>query len=100
MSHDHDAGIFEDTVERRDELLLRRSIHCKLFPVWRPASVAEPPVATCHPVCCPHSCTQQRRTTFKCPAPETAWSPPRYPRFEPVARRPKGKPKERPIKRS
>jgi len=27
MSDDHDAGAFEDTVERRDELFLSRSIH-------------------------------------------------------------------------
>src|SRR5207245_9871698 len=36
VSDDHDGGALEDTVERRDELLFSRSIHCKLFPVWRP----------------------------------------------------------------
>jgi hypothetical protein len=35
VSNDHDIGILEDTVEFRDQLLLSRSIHCKLFPVWR-----------------------------------------------------------------
>src|SRR5215470_14199240 len=35
LSDDHDVGALEDTVERRDELFLSRSIHSKLFPVWR-----------------------------------------------------------------
>ena len=38
VSNDHDIGILEDTIEVRDQLLLSRSIHCKLFPVWRPSS--------------------------------------------------------------
>jgi hypothetical protein len=36
MSDDHDIGAFEDTAERRDELFLSRSIHCKFFPVGGP----------------------------------------------------------------
>src|SRR5262249_1419191 len=35
LSHHNDRGVLEDTVERCDELFLSRSIHCKLFPVWR-----------------------------------------------------------------
>jgi len=35
VSNDHDIGALEDTVEFRDQLLFSRSIHCKLFPVWR-----------------------------------------------------------------
>src|SRR6185295_8897223 len=34
--HHHDVGVLEDTVKRGDELLLSRSIHCKLFPVGGP----------------------------------------------------------------
>src|SRR4029077_2387872 len=36
VSNDHDIGVLEDTIEFRDQLLLSRSFHCKLFPVWRP----------------------------------------------------------------
>jgi hypothetical protein len=36
LSHNHNVGAFEDTIKRRDELFLSRSIHSKLFPVWRP----------------------------------------------------------------
>jgi hypothetical protein len=39
MSDDHDIGAFEHTIERRDELLFSRSIHCKLFPVGGPSSI-------------------------------------------------------------
>jgi hypothetical protein len=50
MSNDHDIGIPEDTVEFRDQLLFSRSIHCKLFPVWRSLiCFQEPLVATCRP---------------------------------------------------
>jgi hypothetical protein len=36
LSYNNDVGALEDTIERRDELFLSRSIHSKLFPVWRP----------------------------------------------------------------
>jgi hypothetical protein len=45
MSHDHDPGVFEDTVERRHQLFLSRSIHCKLFPVG--GSASHPETAGC-----------------------------------------------------
>ena len=32
VSHNHDTGCLEDTIERRDGLLLGRSIHSLLFP--------------------------------------------------------------------
>jgi hypothetical protein len=40
VSYHHDVGAFEDTIEGRDELLLSRSVHCKLFPVGGPSSHA------------------------------------------------------------
>src|SRR5262249_30014627 len=89
MSHHDDAGAFEDTVERRDELLLSRSIHCKLFPVGGPSSVPEPPVATCRPsLALPYTrfgaCRAGRRSEI--PAHQAQRWPHRVlSRFEPVA---------------
>src|SRR5256885_5418586 len=40
MRDDHDIGVLEDPVERRDELLFSRSIHCKLFPLGDPCSIS------------------------------------------------------------
>src|SRR5262249_44655736 len=72
VSDDDHGGVLEDTVERGDELLLSRSIHCKLFPVWRTASCEDgrrlrPAVRTV---------ATTGRTAFLCPAPETALAAP------------------------
>src|SRR5262245_4803820 len=88
MSYHHDIGAFEDTVERRDELFLSRSIHCKLFPVGGPSSMREPPVATSRPS------LALRRTLHKSrqddapqnnPAPRARTCRTGFSRFEPVA---------------
>ena len=36
MRDHNDIGVLEDTIERRNGRFLFRSIHCQLFPVWRP----------------------------------------------------------------
>jgi len=46
MSHHDHIGGFKDTVERRDEFFLSRSIHCKLFPVGDPCT-RRPVTARC-----------------------------------------------------
>src|SRR5262249_62365423 len=63
VSDDNGVGVLEDTVHFRDELFLSRSIHCKLFPVWRPVfRVAAPPVATSRPPSWPFGTKAVRRS--------------------------------------
>src|SRR5262245_4071856 len=88
MSDHHDIGAFEDTVERRDELLLSRSIHCKLFPVGGPASYAG--TAGCDQPSIPgvaHSSAQSRQDDApqNNPAPRARTCRTGFSRFEPVA---------------
>src|SRR5262249_23180286 len=83
MSDDDHIGGLKDPVERRDEFLLSRSVHCKLFIRWRP--LPESPVATGCPRLTLHQRTQDGATQVL-PV-ERNMSPPRDPRFEPVAGR-------------
>jgi hypothetical protein len=79
VSYDHDIGGAEHAVERRDELLLCRSIHLrKLFRLavsLRNRRGCDLPPAN-------------GETAFTCPAPVTASAAADVPRFEPVASAP------------
>src|SRR5262249_13218249 len=86
VSDDHDIGGFEDTIKRRDELLLSRSIHRKLFPLGDPAS--RPGTAGCDPLSEPGAVQNAARTALlrSCP-PGGGAGRTRMSRFEPVAGR-------------
>src|SRR5262249_13450554 len=68
MSDDDDIGGFKDTVERRDEFRLSRSIHCKLFPVDDPC-----PSRRLRPAALAYRCTNAGRTVLlkSCPSSAT-----------------------------
>src|SRR5262249_58106191 len=60
MSDDDHIGGLNDPVERRDEFLLSRSVHCKLFIHWRP--LPESPVSTGCPRLTLHQRSQDAAT--------------------------------------
>src|SRR5262249_11811408 len=81
MSDDDDIGGFKDTVERRDEFRLSRSIHCKLFPVDDPC-----PSLRLRPAALASRCTNAGRTALLKILPvERNLSRTQDPRFKPVA---------------
>jgi hypothetical protein len=63
--HDDVRGL-EDPVQLFDGGLLFRSVHCKLFQVWRSARFAETPVETTAPL---KFTRTGARTALKKPAP-------------------------------
>jgi hypothetical protein len=86
MSHHHNGGGLKDPVQFGDRLCFCRSIHCKLFPVWRLARVMREPPGCTQPSRKGSREANFGRTTTTILPPDMACAGFGYPRFEPTWR--------------